>query len=358
VDVIIAIPAFNEATTVRRIVEAARAHAPVLVVDDGSTDVTADEARAGGATVVRHGARRGKGAALATAVHTARAWGAERLVTLDADGQHDPADMAALLAASSATPRAVIVGSRIGEADETLPRGRALAIHVAGFWLNWVAGTGVADTQSGFRVYPLALFDEVRLQGGRFVFETAVLVEAVRRGFTVHEIPIRVVPYAARPSRFHPLSDGIAIAAYLAGGALARWSVELAAGAREVLRIFSRERRVARHTRMLTRAAAHAGSPGWSAAIGVAAVEEIRGRAVSWWHHARARRARRAAVATAAAPLLLVVAGVGALVGGRLPRLVDRVVRRLYDQRGLPSLEADVTSSGETRRTWLPVTSR
>src|SRR5207302_3460508 len=99
--------------------------------------------------------------------------------------------------------------------------------------------------------YPVALFDDVSLSGGRFVFETAVLIGALRRGWQVHETPIRVVPYAARPSRFHPIADGMAITAYVTGEAVARWGIEIGAGAREIFGIFTHERRRARHGRML-----------------------------------------------------------------------------------------------------------
>jgi hypothetical protein len=307
-------------------------------VDDGSTDGTAAIAEAAGATVVRHAARRGKGAALATALTAARQWGATRVVTLDADGQHDPRDVPALLAASGAAPRAIIVGRRLEDEGDALPRGRAAAIRVAGFWLNWITGRAVTDTQSGFRVYPLALFAETPPRGGRFVFETAVLVDAARRGWHVHEVPIRVVPCAGRASRFHPLADGLAIALYLAGAALARWGSELAEGAREVLRVFGRERRVARHGRMLAKASLHAGMPSWSAALGVAFVEEVQGRTTRWWRAPRARRARRAALAALAMPVLVIAAGIAALPGAPGLGLLERTVRRLYDQRALPAL--------------------
>jgi hypothetical protein len=360
VEVVIAIPAFNEAGTVGGIVVAACVHAPVLVVDDGSTDATADEARAGGATVVRHGVRRGKGAALATAVTAARSLGARWLVTLDADGQHDPRDLPALLAAAIAAPRAVIIGSRVREDDDTLPRGRALAIHHAGFWLNWVTGAPVADTQSGFRVYPVALFDAVRLRGGRFVFETEVLVEALRRQWQVCEVPIRVVPYAARPSRFLAFGDGAAITSYLTGVALSRWATELGAGLRELGRVFTHERRVARHSRMLAKASAHAGTPSWGVAVAVVAMDEARIRASAWWHHVRARRARRAALATIAAPAALGVAVV-VLIIGRLPRMLDRMMRALYDQRVMPALGGESVNAprvDDEQRAWLPAAPR
>jgi hypothetical protein len=351
-DVVVAIPAFNEAPTVGGVVDAARRHAPVLVIDDGSTDGTAEIARAAGATVVRHEGRRGKGAALATALTTARHEGATWLVTLDADGQHDPRDIPALLAASRATPHAIIIGTRLGDDHVALPRGRAVAIQVTGFWLNWIAGTPIADTQSGFRVYPIALFDEARLRGGRFVFETEVLVEALRRGWQVREVPIRVVPYATRASRFHPLTDGLAITVYVTGQAVARWGGEAAEGARGVLRIFSRARRTARHGRIFAKVSPHTGTPTWSFAIAAAMADEIHGCMTGWWHAPRARRARRAGLATLALPALVVGAGIAATFGGRGLGMLERIARTLYDQHALPASTGALRA--EERQAWVP----
>ena len=352
---VIAVPAFNEAGTVAAVIADARRYAPVLVVDDGSTDGTGDIARAAGATVVRHDRRCGKGAALATALTTARADGMTRVVTLDADGQHDPHDVPALLAVADRAPRAIVVGQRLGEDDAKLPRGRALANRVAGFWVNWAAGSAVTDTQSGFRVYPLAMFEETRPRGGRFVFETAVLVEALRAGWQVREVPIRVIPAAERASRFHPVGDSVAIAVYLAAHSTARWGAELAEAAREVLRLFMRERRLARHSRMLAKASVHAGMPSWGPALGVAFFDEVQGRTTRWWHAPRARRARRVALATLGLPVLLVATGFAALPGAPGLTLVDRIVRRLYDQRLLPPLAAETQEQRrEDREAWAP----
>jgi hypothetical protein len=353
-DVVVAIPAFNEARTVGEVVEAARRHAPVLVIDDGSTDGTAAIARAAGASVVRHDARRGKGAALVTALTTAREGGATRLVTLDADGQHDPGDIPALLAASRATPHAIIIGSRLGDDHVALPRGRAAAIQITGFWLNWIAGTPVADTQSGFRVYPIALFDEARRRGGRFVFETEVLVEALRRGWQVREVPIRVVPYATRASRFHPVTDGLAITVYVTGKAVARWGGEIVEGARAVVRIFSRERRTARHARIFAKVSPHTGTPTWGAAIAAAMADEVQGGVVGWWHAPRARRARRVALATVALPALLIGAGLAVTIGDRGLGMLERLVRALYDQRALPTLTSERVQRMEEGQAWVP----
>lgn len=352
-DVLIAVPAFNEAMTVGDVVAAARRHAPVLVVDDGSTDDTAARAAAAGATVLRHASRRGKGAAIASAIAAARRSGASRVVTLDADAQHDPDDLPALLSAASTAPSAVIVGAR---REDALPPTRALAVRVAGFWMNWITGETIGDTQSGFRVYPLDLFDDTVPRGGRFVFETAILVDALQRGRRVCEIPIRSVPFAARPSRFHPLADGTAIAAYLIRHAVARWGTEAAAGAREFGRVFRRERRTARHARMLGKASAHAGTPTWGPAIGLAAAAELRGGLGAWWRHRRMARARRAALATVASPMLLLLVVLNGTPRSALAAALARMLRTIYDQRALPILvpgagHADVEDS----RTWVTV---
>jgi glycosyl transferase family 2 len=340
--------------TIAEIVRRAGEHAPVLVVDDGSTDGTADAACAAGASVITHARRAGKGAALATAFAEARARSATRVLTLDGDGQHDPGDIPALLAASRAAPRAVILGARRDR--EALVQHRALAMGLASYWMNWVSGVAISDTQSGFRVYPMALLDDVPCPGGRFVFETQVLVDAIRRGWPVREVAIRTVPCASRASRFNPVRDGVAIGAYLAGGAVRRWGVECAAGVREVAMIFSHERRIARHSEILARASVYAGTPGWGAAVGMAAAGAMRGRLTAWWQHPRLRRARRASVATLAAPPALIVVGLATGVPALVPGGLTRLVRRIYDARALPPVgpEPPVAHDGDARA-WAAV---
>src|SRR5207237_882093 len=172
-----------------------------------------------GADVCRHRRRGGKAEALRTGVAAARARGATHVVTLDADGQHDSDDVPALLAA--AAPRTLVVGARL-YGDAALPPGRAEAIVVAGFFVNWASGLRLIDTQSGFRVYPLEIFDEVSAHHGGFVFETEVLLAAAGHGWTIREVPVRALPRVAARSRFRPVVDGIAIGARFAGLSLAR----------------------------------------------------------------------------------------------------------------------------------------
>jgi glycosyltransferase involved in cell wall biosynthesis len=333
----VVIPAYNEAPTVGRIVTRARAYAPVLVVDDGSTDDTPRIAHAAGADVVRHGVRSGKGQALRTGIAAARIRGATHMVTLDADGQHDPADVPRLLDAARRCPRAIVVGNRLGPDRPAMLVTRANAIRIAGFFVTFASGVAVTDTQSGFRVYPLALFEDVQPIAGGFVFETEVLVAAAGRGVEIVEIPIGTVPRAMRRSRFRPLVDGVAIAAYLSRQVLARWAMEASAAAAESTRFVRRDVRRARHAAVLAEASLYADAPAqWALSVGVSTYRRVQDCLVRWWTHPRLRRAGIAAVATAGTPVLAAAALAQALVPEGGPDVVTPLVRRLYAAERLP----------------------
>lgn len=329
----IVVPVYNEAATVAAVVRAARAHAPVLVVDDGSTDASGDAARAAGAEVLRHEHRRGKAAALRTGIAAARESGATVVVTLDGDGQHDVGDLPRVLAAADAAT--LVVGGRLA-GGAWLPTGRLNAIRVAGFFVNWVSGLRVMDTQSGFRAYPAALFDDVHPRRGGFVFETEVLIAAAAGGWRVVEIPVTPIPRAARRSRFRPAIDGAAIAAYLAGCVMRRWGAETAAAAGAVGGIFRRDRLRARHAAILEAASAYDPvTPLWGAVMTTTAARRAIARVSGWWRHPRRRRAATAAAASAATPVLLALVVLRAVGGRLMPDLVSPLVRRLYAQERL-----------------------
>src|SRR5207302_1956844 len=135
------------------------------------------------------------------AVAAARSRGASLVVTLDGDGQHDPGDLAAVLAAARSTPGTLVIGGRLRD-PRLLAADRLNAIRVAGFFVNWASGLALEDTQSGFRAYPLAFFDDVRPRRGGFVFETEALVAAGLRGWPVREVPVTTIARAGRLSRF------------------------------------------------------------------------------------------------------------------------------------------------------------
>jgi hypothetical protein len=332
---IVLIPAHDEAATVGDVVRRALAHAAVLVVDDGSADGTVAAAAAAGAEVLRHARRLGKAQALRSGMAAARARGATHVVTLDADGQHDPDDVPALLAA--AAPRTIVVGARpLG--DAALAAGRAEAIVVAGFFVNWASGLRLGDTQSGFRVYPVAVLDEVPTRRGGFVFETEVLVAAAARGWAVREVPIRSLPRAGARSRFRPVADGLAIGVHLAGRVLARGAGETVAAAVALAAPFGRRARRERHAAMLLEAAPYAGAAAWSLVLGAMAARRAGSQLAVWWRHPRRRRATVVAAGALGLPAVVPLLTLAAVTGRRVPG-ARALVAALYAQERLDAAD-------------------
>jgi hypothetical protein len=338
---IIVIPIFDEAATIGRVVEAARVHAPVIVVDDGSRDDGGAVAARAGAEVLRHPRRLGKAQALLTGVAAARRRGATAVVTLDGDGQHDPRAVPTLLTAAAG--RAIVVGSRM-RAARGLPADRRNAIRLASFFAGWASGLAVRDSQSGFRVYPMALLDQVPTRHGGFVFETEILLSAAARGWTVEEVDVAAIPRSAARSRFRPLRDGAVIAAFLAGRVVARWGREARTVAAELGAVFRPERLAVRHAAILAAAAPYTDSPGrWSAAFGAAAARRAAARLATVWRDASRRGAGDAALGTVLAPVAIALLLAQALGRERLPDVVTPLVDRLYgpDEPG-PAVPAAV----------------
>jgi glycosyltransferase involved in cell wall biosynthesis len=220
------IPVRNEALTVAAIVAATVAYVPVIVVDDASDDGSGTLAAASGATVIRLPRHCGKGMALQRGFAEALRCGADSVVTLDGDGQHDPQDIPRFLAASRRWPGSIIIGDRLDTAA-AIPRCRLQAIQVGSFWINWLGYCHVRDTQCGFRLYPAHILRTLSLKHGGFLLESEVLIKAGQAGYKVHEIPIRATYPPGRVSQYRPLRDGMLITAYLLYRGLRFWPAQL-----------------------------------------------------------------------------------------------------------------------------------
>ncbi len=207
--VVLVVPLYNHGATVRDVVIKAMAvHDQILVVDDGSTDGGADTLAGLPVTVVRHERNRGKGEAIMTAAREARRLGATHLVTIDADGQHDPADFPRFRAAVEAHPEAIIVGCR-NFATANVPRSSRFGRSFSNFWLRVQTGRSLGDTQSGYRAYPLIAFEGLKLRQRHYSFEVEVLVKGAWAGLELREVPISVYypPALERISHFRAFRD-------------------------------------------------------------------------------------------------------------------------------------------------------
>ncbi len=225
-DFVILIPAYNEARTIHAVTQRALAQGhPVIVVDDGSTDGTAERIDALPVTLLRNAANMGKAASMWRGMRYAIEQGARAVITLDADGQHDPADIPRFIECARRHPGAIAVGSRL-HAKGAIPAARYRANRFANFWIAWAAGQPIMDSQCGFRLYPTALLERIAAAPGRrdgFVFESEILVDAGRSGVAVVAVPIAAIyETQARPSHFRPVVDIARIAAMLTRKLLGR----------------------------------------------------------------------------------------------------------------------------------------
>jgi len=177
----------------------------VIVVDDGSADATGARASEAGAIVVRHEINQGKGAALQTGFDEAVRRGADAVIALDADGQHDPALAPRLLRALEGCD--LVIGSR--EGDRTgMPWLRRKTNDVTTWWVSRLARQRVPDSQSGYRAIRSSVLQAVRPQSRRFEYESEFLIGAARKGFRIGEAPITTL-YNAPGSHIHPVRDTI-----------------------------------------------------------------------------------------------------------------------------------------------------
>ena len=198
------IPGFQEGPRIAAVAEGARAFLPVVVVDDGSTDDTASQAESAGATVLVQRPNAGKGAALRLGFRYALDHGAVAVVTLDADGQHDPAEIPAFLAAFGATGSSrpdLVVGQRD---FSRMPLTRRLANTLGGLTFSWAVGMPVPDNQSGYRLVGRRLMEASLGSAERgFELEVEMLATCIARGWPVAWVPIRTI-YTGGPSHIRP----------------------------------------------------------------------------------------------------------------------------------------------------------
>ena len=197
------IPAYNEGAQVAPVVAGASEFLPVLLVDDGSSDDTVVQAEAAGATVIRQHPNQGKGAALRTAFRQALIDAYDAVITLDADGQHDPAEIPKFLDLYAAKQPDLIIGQR---RLRHMPPIRRLANYLGRKSFSWAIGQPIPDNQSGYRLISRRLLEE--LEGGEeagFEFEMEMIVICVRRGYDLDWVPIRTI-YAGETSHINPVT--------------------------------------------------------------------------------------------------------------------------------------------------------
>jgi len=186
--VLVVIPAYNASRPLMEVLPHVRKYLPdILVVDDGSTDGTAEVVRRMGVTVIRLEKNGGKGGALKAGFKAALDSNCEAVLTLDADGQHDPERIPEFL--KLASPDALIIGCREARLKK-MPFPRILSNQITSSMLSMLTGTLMRDSQSGYRLIGRDIFFKIELETDHFETESELLLKAARLGYLPQFLPI------------------------------------------------------------------------------------------------------------------------------------------------------------------------
>ncbi|TFH37150.1 MAG: glycosyltransferase family 2 protein [Anaerolineales bacterium] len=203
-DVLVLIPAWNEALRIGQVIRALPGGFPVLVVDDGSSDATAEVARGAGAEVLIHETNQGKGVALMGGFRWALERGFRAVLTLDADGQHDPGEANLFIEAYQRGKADLIIGRR---SFREMPFPRNYANRLGSWMLSRVLRTKIYDNQSGYRMHSRTLMENLSLRHAGFEFEVDLILQALQKGLRLDWVNIRTIYNVDKTSYFHPIRD-------------------------------------------------------------------------------------------------------------------------------------------------------
>lgn len=194
------IPAYNEVNNLPRLLDMLPLQKQdVVVVDDGSTDGTAEVAAHWGATVLKHARNKGKGAAQRTGFEYLRKKDYDGVITIDADCQHDPALIPRFLNSARDNKYDIVIGTRDLKTGTSMPLERLLTNLTTSLAVSLLSGQRITDSQSGYRFLSRRVIRNIDLETSRYQTESEILIKAGRRGYRIGEVPISTI-YAGQKS--------------------------------------------------------------------------------------------------------------------------------------------------------------
>lgn len=209
--IFVAIPAFNAGATLPKVLRGVIRHVPrsrILVIDDGSSDDTAQSAENFGVLLQRHALNLGKGAALKTAFrYLLRETSAQSVITLDADLQHLPDDIPKFVHAFSEEKSDLVIGAR-SFSTNVMPVFRVVSNTMTSKLLSWKTGLKVKDSQSGYRLHSRCLLERLQLKTSGYETESEILLQVCRNGLKLSFVPIATI-YNGETSHIRGLRDSL-----------------------------------------------------------------------------------------------------------------------------------------------------
>ncbi|MEM0505895.1 MAG: glycosyltransferase family 2 protein [Thermosphaera sp.] len=207
--IIACIPAYNEEKTIAKVILRTKKHVDkIIVCDDGSTDMTAEIAEALGAEVIRHDRNMGYGAAISSLFRKAKHENPDIMITLDADGQHDPDDIPLLIQPILSGEADIVIGSRFLTSEDEAPKYRKLGIKI----INLLTGVGdinITDSQSGFRAYSRKALQKIFPVEMGMGASTEIILKAVQSRLKLKEVPAHISYKVEQPSSLNPIFHGL-----------------------------------------------------------------------------------------------------------------------------------------------------
>jgi glycosyltransferase involved in cell wall biosynthesis len=220
-NICILIPARNEAHNLPRLLKELKGRRlDVVVVDDGSSDRTAQIAAEHGATVLVNPQNRGKGYSLQRGFEVIVSRGYDALITMDGDGQHAVSDIDRFTGAYMEKKADIICGNRMQD-HRGMPLVRWLTNRVMSGLISMVCRQSILDTQCGFRLISTQVLKNIRLSSSAFEIESEVLIKASKKGYRAVSVPVKTI-YAGEKSRINPVFDTFRFIAYIIREMLAR----------------------------------------------------------------------------------------------------------------------------------------
>jgi len=214
----IVIAAYNEGIRLAMTLKSITGQASIVVVDDGSSDDTFEVARSFPIWVLRHPINCGQGAALQTGIDFALAHGAEAIVTFDADGQHDPADLPNMLTPVLSGEADVVLGSRFLGSTQSMPWSRRLLLKLAILFTRLTNGLRLTDTHNGFRVFSRKAAQQIRIRQPRMAHASEILDQIAKHQLRYVEVPVTVRYHASTLAKGQSSWDAFRITGHLLAG--------------------------------------------------------------------------------------------------------------------------------------------
>lgn len=204
------IPTYNNEHTLDAVISGVLRHTRnVIIVNDGSTDATAAiPGKYPDLKVISYSPNKGKGYAIRKGLKAAAGAGFTHAITIDSDGQHFPEDIDSFVKKAEQSPDSLLVGARTLDPTK-VSRGSMFANRFSNFWFRVITGVKLTDTQTGFRLYPLAQIRDMKFFTRKYEFELEILVRSAWSRISIESVPVRVYypPREERVSHFRPFRD-------------------------------------------------------------------------------------------------------------------------------------------------------